>query len=128
MTPQSAVFSPDARAADRVANAIKRRWDQGERADAIAALKEQPGLMEHRSIVIDLAYEEYCQRAEAGEHVEAVEFDRSRPSPVSLVLSRADASLAMGGATDTRASLDKAAATVEGVWVEVQWQGLLKSR
>jgi hypothetical protein len=47
-------------AAERLAAEIKRRWRDGEPPDAAAALAEHPELLALKSVVIDLAYEEYC--------------------------------------------------------------------
>ncbi|HUQ68123.1 MAG TPA: protein kinase [Planctomycetaceae bacterium] len=47
---------------------------------AVAALEQWPGLWTHESIVIDLAYEEFCQRIEQGEEVELAEFARRFPA------------------------------------------------
>jgi serine/threonine protein kinase len=45
---------------------IKRRWRAGGDPDAVAALHENPDLLRFQSLVIDLAYEEYCLREDAG--------------------------------------------------------------
>lgn len=42
--------------------------------DADAVLADEPRLWKHKSAVIDLAYEEYCQRVENGEDVDVNEF------------------------------------------------------
>jgi serine/threonine protein kinase/Flp pilus assembly protein TadD len=49
---------------------ILKRWEQGGRPDALAALAEHPGLAEHPSAVVDLAYEEFCRRRAAGERLD----------------------------------------------------------
>jgi serine/threonine protein kinase/Tfp pilus assembly protein PilF len=66
----------DARA---IASQIKDRWDNGERADAWSVLTDHPELLATKSIVLDLAYEEYCQRCELGEAIDAAEFCRRFP-------------------------------------------------
>jgi len=47
---------------------------------AVAILEQSPGLWTHESVVIDLAYEEFCQRIEQGEEVELAEFARRFPA------------------------------------------------
>lgn len=42
--------------------------------DAAAILEQYPEFRDHKSIVVDLAYEEYCRRTEAGELVDPQEF------------------------------------------------------
>jgi len=61
-------------ARERELDEIIARWDEGERADALSALRAAPHLAEFRSAVVSLAYEEYCQRLESGETVDEVEF------------------------------------------------------
>lgn len=58
----------------RVANEIIAAWKSGEAVDARAALAEHPQLAQLKSIVIDLAYEEYCLRTEQGESIAASQF------------------------------------------------------
>jgi serine/threonine protein kinase/Tfp pilus assembly protein PilF len=50
------------------------RWRQGESPSAQAVLREHPELAEQKSVVLDLAYEEFCLRREAGEQVAASTF------------------------------------------------------
>jgi serine/threonine protein kinase/Tfp pilus assembly protein PilF len=45
------------------------RWRQGESPSAQAVLRDHPELAEQKSVVLDLAYEEFCLRREAGEQV-----------------------------------------------------------
>lgn len=49
------------------AEAIKFAWARGASPDTKAALQGDPDLLTEKSIVLDLAYEEYCLRREAGE-------------------------------------------------------------
>ena len=53
-------------AAGRRAEEIKAGWRAGGRPDAAAALRDHPSLARFKSIVVDLAYEEFCLREEAG--------------------------------------------------------------
>src|SRR5262249_11565478 len=48
------------------ASAIKDSWCRGADPDAAAALALRPELWDDKSVVLDLAYEEYCLRADAG--------------------------------------------------------------
>jgi serine/threonine protein kinase len=57
--------------ARRLAQAVKRRWAGGATPDARAALSDQPALLGDKSVVLDLAYEEYCLRSDAGEELDA---------------------------------------------------------
>ncbi|AMV24045.1 Serine/threonine-protein kinase PknH [Gemmata sp. SH-PL17] len=64
MTP---LLSTTGTAAERaLATELKRRWRRGESPDAAAALAEHPELTRHKSLVVDLAYEEYLLREKAG--------------------------------------------------------------
>lgn len=53
---------------------LKQRWRDGETADALAAIAEIGGTIVHKSVAIELAYEEYCQRKAAGENIQSSEF------------------------------------------------------
>jgi serine/threonine protein kinase len=59
---------------------IKQAWQAGTPPDAGAALEEHPGLCADKSIVLDLAYEEYCLRREAGEDLDADVFCERFPT------------------------------------------------
>jgi tetratricopeptide (TPR) repeat protein len=48
--------------AEHLATEIKRRWRAGEPPDAAAALADHPELLAFKSVVVALAYEEYCLR------------------------------------------------------------------
>src|SRR5437764_13786479 len=50
------------------------RWRQGESPSAHAVLREHPELAQQKSVVLDLAYEEFCLRTEAGEPLAASTF------------------------------------------------------
>ena len=66
--------------ADQLAAEIKGQWDQGQPADLVSVLAEHPELLRYRSIVLDLAYEEYRWRRHAGERLSAGGFSRRFPS------------------------------------------------
>lgn len=53
---------------------IKRNWREGSAVDALEALRANPELRERKSLVVDLAYEEFCLRRESGEAVDAEQF------------------------------------------------------
>jgi eukaryotic-like serine/threonine-protein kinase len=58
----------------RFASEVKRRWRDGTAPDANAILTERPELLRYRSLVLDLAVEEYKQRHVTGESISADEF------------------------------------------------------
>jgi hypothetical protein len=60
--------------------ALKRAWRDGVPPDAAAALREHPELLRHRSLVVDLAYEEYCLREEARRPPDPDQFCRGLPA------------------------------------------------
>jgi hypothetical protein len=53
---------------------IKHYWSQGAAPDTRAALSAEPDLRGNKSVVLDLAYEEYCLRLEAGEKLDPEAF------------------------------------------------------
>jgi len=66
--------------ASRVAEAVREQWRRGEEPDAAAVLAAKPELKRYRSVVIDLAHDEYSLRLARGESWEAEEFARRFPS------------------------------------------------
>lgn len=58
----------------RLVSQVKARWYAGEPVDVQQALAQYPELQRHKSIVVDLAYEEYCQAEEAGDGVKLEAF------------------------------------------------------
>jgi serine/threonine protein kinase len=56
------------------ADGIKKEWEQGAEPNAHAALAQRPELRADKAVVLDLAYEEYCWRCEAGQRPDADEF------------------------------------------------------
>ncbi len=67
-TPQELdTLAAAAAAARKTAVEIKRRWRHGETPDATAALADHPELARFKSIVVDLAYEEFLLREKGGE-------------------------------------------------------------
>jgi serine/threonine protein kinase/Flp pilus assembly protein TadD len=64
----------------RTATAIKRVWRDGEESPSTeSALERYPELAGVKSIVLDLAFEEYQLRRERGETLDAEEFSRTFP-------------------------------------------------
>lgn len=61
------------------AERVKASWREGRPADTAAAIREHPALAASRSIVIDLAYEEFLQREQAGLAPDPAEFARRFP-------------------------------------------------
>jgi serine/threonine protein kinase len=57
----------------RVSDAISH-WRKGHAPDATGFLEQHPEIRAAQSLVIDLAYEEFCLRVEAGEHVDTEKF------------------------------------------------------
>jgi eukaryotic-like serine/threonine-protein kinase len=76
----SAADPPASDPAERVRHLIR----QGQSLDARVLLSSQPQLKADKSLVLDLAYEEYCQHCEAGQAVDAEEFCRRFPYQSSL--------------------------------------------
>jgi len=66
--------------ANQTASAIKDRWRGGESPDVANALTNHPHLRNYRSIVLDLAYQEYRLRLQAGEELDAEAFSQRFPS------------------------------------------------
>jgi len=68
------------RRAGRVAAAVRERWSRGEEPDVAAVLAEHPELKRYRSVVLDLAHDEYCLRVRRGESLDVEQFSRRFPS------------------------------------------------
>lgn len=85
-----------------LAAGIKERWREGDRPDAAAALAAYPDLWRCKSLVIDLAYEEFCLREAAGAAPEIGPFcDRFAAYRTSLqCLLDAHRRIAEGGGSD----------------------------
>jgi len=66
--------------ANRLASEVRTRWLHGERPDVAAVLADHPELKRYKSIVLDLALDEYCFRQESGELLDADEFSRGFPT------------------------------------------------
>jgi serine/threonine protein kinase/Flp pilus assembly protein TadD len=81
-TPPRSIAAEPARgsSARGLAAEIRARWQRGEMADAAAALESFPELKSSKSIVLDLAYEEYCLRTESGSPPDPDDFCERFPS------------------------------------------------
>src|ERR1700722_9215253 len=67
------------------ADGIKKAWREGQAPDALAALTNDPDLAADRQLAVDLAYEEYCTRQEAGEQLDPELFCSRFPFRHSLL-------------------------------------------
>jgi serine/threonine protein kinase/Flp pilus assembly protein TadD len=65
---------------DDLLSQIKESWAQGAPADTRAVLAEYPELAAQKSVVLELAYEEYCLQLEAGAAPDPAEFCRRFPT------------------------------------------------
>ncbi|HEY3788060.1 MAG TPA: serine/threonine-protein kinase, partial [Urbifossiella sp.] len=74
------------REAWELSDRIKETWQAGTAPDAAAALEEYPKLLLHRSIVIDLAYEDYLLREKANAAPDIAEFAQKFPDHEASVL------------------------------------------
>ncbi|MBX9623955.1 MAG: hypothetical protein K2X82_09120, partial [Gemmataceae bacterium] len=79
MTRTPAVELPAAEAA-RAAAAVKRAWRDGAAPDTAAALAAHPFLLRFKSVVVELAYEEFCLREERGAAPDPAAFCRRMPA------------------------------------------------
>lgn len=66
--------------ANRLVDAVRRRWQQGEQPNASRVLESHPELQRYRSVVLNLAYTEYRARLDAGESLDAETFAQRFPS------------------------------------------------
>jgi serine/threonine protein kinase/Tfp pilus assembly protein PilF len=72
--------------AKALASEIIALTDGGEDFDARAILRSRPELAEHLSVVVDLAYEEFCRRLDAGKPPAPGEFVRRFPEVAESLL------------------------------------------
>lgn len=76
----------DAEEAKALASEIIAATAEQEVFDAGAILEHHPGLARHRSVVVDLAYEEFCRRVDAGETADPQAFVRRFPDVAQSLL------------------------------------------
>jgi serine/threonine protein kinase/Tfp pilus assembly protein PilF len=60
----------------KLASEAKAGWLEGQPADARSLLEQHQDVSWQKSIVLDLAYEEFCHRTELGERLDVAEFCR----------------------------------------------------
>jgi serine/threonine protein kinase len=70
---------------DGLVESLKRAWRQGTPPDVAGAMREYPELLRHRSLAVDLAYEEYCLLEEAGCPPEPDQFCQRLPAFASQI-------------------------------------------
>ena len=73
LTDESVVDDSLQWALDR-ASTVKDLWHDGVSPDLAGVLETYPGLTKHRTIVVELAYEEFCLLRKAGESPDAGSF------------------------------------------------------
>ena len=66
--------SPAPGDAQALVSALIRRHPANVPFSAEEIVKQNPELLEHRSCLIDLAYEEFCRLREAGDNITATQF------------------------------------------------------
>ncbi|MCE5268292.1 MAG: serine/threonine-protein kinase [Planctomycetaceae bacterium] len=93
--------------ASRTADAIKRRWRQGETPDLNEVLSRHPELGRHRSIVLDLAHTEFEHRRNGGEAIDAETFARRFPSLERSLLLLIEVQDLLAGDPDLRLLQEK---------------------
>jgi len=76
----------DADEAKSLASEIIARSGDSDNFDAGSILKNHPELAQYRSVVVDLAYEEFCRRVDAGESADPQEFARRFPDVAQSLL------------------------------------------
>ena len=80
MTADLASPRQDSDQAKALASEIIARHASGLVLDAESILRAHPDLRRYPSVVVDLAYEEFCRRLDAGEPMQAEEFARRFPA------------------------------------------------
>jgi eukaryotic-like serine/threonine-protein kinase len=60
--------------------ALKGEWREGATPNIRAAVSDHPSLLRHRSLLVDLAYEEYCLREARGMPIDVERFCSSVPA------------------------------------------------
>lgn len=80
------LLTHDSGRASRLVRDIRSEWLQGAVPDAQQALQQYPDLLEDRSAVVELAYEEFCLRRQAGEEIDLEAFCARFPHIQSYLL------------------------------------------
>ena len=73
--------------ARQILSEVRTRWQAGDQPNAAEILNSNPELKQHHSVILDLVYEEYCLREEAGETINLASFSRRFPT-IQKSLSR----------------------------------------
>ena len=60
-------------------SAITADWHTGRTPNALSALARHPELAQKKSVVLELAYEEFCRREESGEEIDVEQFCQRFP-------------------------------------------------
>jgi tetratricopeptide (TPR) repeat protein len=89
--------SSGSRSLQLVVAAIKAAWDRGAPPDAQAALASHPELRSEKLVVLDLAYEEFCRRRDAGEDLDPSAFVTGFPRYQSSLRNVLDCHLLLAG-------------------------------
>lgn len=76
------------------------RWRSHKKPDTSEVLSAYPGLARCKRAVVDLAYEEYCLRIEAGEDLDWVDFCQRFPEVEDSLQRRIAVHLALGDGTE----------------------------
>lgn len=92
-----------------LARSIRSRWREGQPPDALDALQAHPDLGQDNSAVIELAYEEYCLRREAGEVIDHRAFCERFPGCRSALRQMLSFDLVIGANPDLFADVSSAA-------------------
>ena len=66
--------------ADELMEDVRQRWDRGETPDAGAVLREHPEYTDQKSLLLELAYEEYFRRVASGDAVGVDSFCQRFPA------------------------------------------------
>ncbi len=65
---------------------VKRTWQQDASPDAATFLREHPAVNHFSSLVVELAYEEYCLRRERGEEFDGLRFCERFPKVQTVLM------------------------------------------
>src|SRR5210317_1753167 len=66
--------------AEELMEEVRERWDRGESPDVGTVLLEHPEFIDRKSLMLELAYEEYFRRVDSGDEIEVDSFCRRFPA------------------------------------------------
>ena len=72
--------APETGPLETLIETLKLAWRTGAPPDSAGVLREHPELLRHRSLALDLAYEEYCVREVVGHPPDLPSFCRQFPA------------------------------------------------